>query len=87
MFEYRGRKLDINQEWLDDFKKYNGFELSADIADDYIYNRYIKVRSRIHEIPSIVNSLTDEELAETINSAIRNLLCFYTCDINYGIDD
>ncbi len=84
MFDYRGRELNINSRYLEDFRKYHGFEFSQNIADDYIYNRYIGKRDRYDDIPAVVAELSNGEIEEALNGALRNLLCFYTCDVHYG---
>lgn len=84
MFEYRGRQLNIPEQYIEDFEKYYGWEFDEKDADGYIYNKYIWNRTKESEVPFIVAKLSTQEIEDVINNALRYTMSLYTCNSNYG---
>lgn len=75
-FIYRGRKLEINDRMLADYKYVTGHELDSEMIDIYIHNKYI--RSNPNPL-GLIPSLLDEEL---LNIVKKGMLL----EIEMGID-
>ena len=84
MLVYRGRLLDINERFVEDFEKYNGYSVDEDIIDGYIYSKYIKDKSREDEVPLIADSLSDEEIEAVVEEYLKYILSLYTVSPHYG---
>ena len=84
MFEYRGRRLNINEKYLSDYKKYTVIGLTEDQADTFIYNEYIWNRDKENQIPAVVQSMSDDELVRFLESELIDELRYYTCNKDYG---
>ena len=84
MLVYRGRLLDINERFVEDFEKYNGYSVDEDIIDGYIYSKYIKDKSREDEVPLIADSLSDEEIEAVVEEYLKYILSLYTVNPHYG---
>ena len=57
MFNYRGIEIDIEKKWMDDFSRWSDFDFTQDIADEYVYNKYIWDKNKACDIPSVISTL------------------------------
>ena len=85
VFDYRGKKIRIKDQYVADYEKYNGYKFDADEIDTYIYDEYIWDRSRENEIPAIAAKLSQEEIEELVEGYLLLVLRLYTGDPRYGM--
>ena len=72
MFEYRGRKLDINDEYMLEYKAYTGEGLIEKFADLCIYMTYIRDKNKVDTLGDVVKELSDRELVDIIEDVMSN---------------
>ncbi len=63
MFNYRGRKIRIEDQKLADYKYVTGYDLVEENIDIYVHNEFIRTNP---EPLSLVPSLSDEELENIV---------------------
>ena len=80
MFEYRNRKLNINEKLLKKYKECTGGGLTSSRIDMYIYSKYIKRRDQEASLANVVAWLSDDEIVNEVERKIRFELGFYTGD-------
>ncbi len=76
IFAYRGRKLNISDQMMADYKYVTGFDLKEKNIDIYVHNKYI--RSNPDPL-SLVPTLSDSELLDIVKKGMM-------LEISTGLD-
>ena len=68
IIEYRGRKLEVKDKFVEDYNRFNLTPFNPIDIDIFVFNVYMYGKKKESEIPSVVATLSDEEILAAIEA-------------------
>jgi len=86
IINYRGKNIAVNDQYLVDFKRYNGWDLCQNDIDTYIYNKYIADKSQEYRIPEVAGQLGITDIENIIEHSLIAIMKIFTRNKSYGAE-